>query len=136
MLHRALMGSLERFFGVLIEHYAGAFPLWLAPIQVIILTVTEKNNEYSKDIYNVLRKQGIRTELDIRNEKLGFKIREAQLKKIPYMLVIGDKEEENKVVAIRTRNGATLEPMSIKEFIEIVDKENKPIYKADLKLKS
>ncbi|MBI5326981.1 MAG: threonine--tRNA ligase [Deltaproteobacteria bacterium] len=126
MIHRALMGSLERFFGVLIEHYAGAFPLWLAPVQVIALTITEKNNDYAREVYDRLRKENIRVELDIRNEKLGLKVREAQLKKIPYMLVIGNSEEEKQVVAPRTRIGATLEPMSVDEFIGLVSKESKP----------
>ncbi|HBR18362.1 MAG: threonine--tRNA ligase [Deltaproteobacteria bacterium RIFCSPLOWO2_12_FULL_43_16] len=126
MIHRALMGSLERFFGVLIEHYAGAFPLWLAPVQAIVLTITEKNNEYAQEVFNALRKEDIRAELDIRNEKLGLKVREAQLKKIPYMLVVGDKEEEKKVVAPRTRSGSTLEPMAVEDFVEFIAKENKP----------
>lgn len=125
MIHRALMGSLERFFGVLIEHYAGAFPLWLAPVQVIVLTITEKNNEYAKEVYDRLRNEDIRAEIDIRNEKLGLKVREAQLKKIPYMLVIGDSEEKKQLVAPRTRSGGTLEPMPVEKFIEIVVKENK-----------
>jgi len=120
------MGSLERFFGVLIEHYAGAFPLWLAPVQAIVLTITEKNNEYAQEVFNALRKEDIRAELDIRNEKLGLKVREAQLKKIPYMLVVGDKEEEKKVVAPRTRSGSTLEPMAVEDFVEFIAKENKP----------
>ena len=126
MIHRALMGSLERFFGVLIEHYAGAFPLWLAPVQAIVLTITEKNNEYAKEVFHALRKEDIRTELDIRNEKLGLKVREAQLKKIPYMLVVGDKEQEKGVVAPRARSGSTLEPMPIEDFIKLIHKENKP----------
>ncbi|MBI3753679.1 MAG: threonine--tRNA ligase [Deltaproteobacteria bacterium] len=121
MIHRALMGSLERFFGVLIEHYAGAFPLWLAPVQAVILTVTEKNNDYAQQVYNALRGHDIRAELDIRNEKLGLKIREAQLKKIPYMLVIGNSEEEKRVVAPRARSGNTLEPMTVEAFIGLVD---------------
>jgi len=126
MIHRALMGSLERFFGVLIEHYAGAFPLWLAPVQAIVLTITEQNNEYAKEVYGRLRKEDIRAELDIRNEKLGLKVREAQLKKIPYMLVIGNSEEEKKLVAPRTRSGSTLEPMTVDEFIGLISKESKP----------
>jgi len=120
------MGSLERFFGVLIEHYAGAFPLWLAPVQAIVLTITEQNNEYAKEVYGRLRKEDIRAELDIRNEKLGLKVREAQLKKIPYMLVIGNSEEEKKLVAPRTRSGSTLEPMTVDEFIGLISKESKP----------
>lgn len=128
MLHRALMGSLERFFGVLTEHYAGAFPLWLAPVQVIVLSITEKNNEYAKMIFDALRKEDIRAELDARNEKLGLKIREAELKKIPYMLVIGSKEEEKKEFSPRGRSGAEPMPfMSIENFIETIKKNNKPL---------
>ncbi|MBI5874777.1 MAG: threonine--tRNA ligase, partial [Deltaproteobacteria bacterium] len=125
MIHRALMGSLERFFGVLIEHYAGAFPLWLAPVQVIVLTITEKNNDYAKEVYDKLREQDIRAEIDTRNEKLGLKVREAQLKKIPYMLVIGNSEEEKQLVAPRERSGNTLEPMTVEAFTELVEKESK-----------
>lgn len=128
MLHRALMGSLERFFGVLTEHYAGAFPLWLAPVQVIVLSITEKNNEYAKVIFDALRNEDIRAELDARNEKLGLKIREAELKKIPYMLVIGGKEEEKKEFSPRGRSGAEPMPfMSIENFIEMIKKNNKPL---------
>ncbi|MEK7829125.1 MAG: threonine--tRNA ligase, partial [Deltaproteobacteria bacterium] len=128
MLHRALMGSLERFFGVLIEHYAGAFPLWLAPVQVIVLAITDKNNEYAKEVYNRLREEDIRTELDIRNEKLGLKIREAELKKIPYMLVIGSQEEEKKEFSPRGRSGAKPMPfMSVENFIETIKTNNKPL---------
>ena len=125
MIHRALMGSLERFFGVLIEHYAGAFPLWLSPVQAVILTVTEKNNEYAKKVFDILRKEDIRAELDIRNEKLGLKIREAQLSKIPYMLVVGNTEEEKEMVAPRARGGKTLEPMPIADFVKFIVMENK-----------
>ena len=128
MLHRALMGSLERFFGVLTEHYAGAFPLWLAPVQVIVLAITEKNNGYAKGIFDALRKEDIRAELDTRNEKLGLKIREAELKKIPYMLVIGSQEEEKKEFSPRGRSGAKPMPfMSVENFIETIKKNNKPL---------
>ncbi|MBI5893315.1 MAG: threonine--tRNA ligase [Deltaproteobacteria bacterium] len=103
MIHRALMGSLERFFGCLIEHYAGEFPLWLAPTQAVVLSITDKSVDYAKKVYDRLMLDGIRTEIDLRNEKLGLKIREAELKKIPFMLVVGDKEVENNTVAPRTR---------------------------------
>ena len=103
MIHRALMGSLERFFGCLIEHYAGSFPLWLAPVQVIVLSITEKNEAYAMKVYERLRFEGVRSEIDIRNEKLGLKIREAEMQKIPFMLVVGDREAENNTVAVRTR---------------------------------
>jgi len=126
MIHRALMGSLERFFGCLIEHYAGAFPVWLAPVQAVVLTVTERNDEYAREVYRKLRAEGIRAELDIRNEKLGFKIREAQLQKIPYQLVIGDKETETGQVAPRLRGGATLPVMTVDEFLAVIKAENRP----------
>src|SRR3990172_10198631 len=113
IINRALMGSLERFFGCLVEHYAGAFPVWLAPVQAVVLTVTERSDEFAAEVYRKLRAEGIRAELDIRNEKLGFKIREAQLKKIPYQLVIGDKETGAKEVSPRLRGGATLPSMPV-----------------------
>ncbi len=126
MVHRALMGSLERFFGCLIEHYAGAFPLWLAPVQVAVLTVTDRNNGYAEAVYKRLREENLRALLDIRNEKLGFKIREAQIKKIPYQLVVGDNEEKEKLVAPRVRGGETLAPMTIDEFTRLIQSQNKP----------
>ena len=92
MVHRALLGSLERFFGVLIEHHAGAFPLWLAPVQAAVIPVTERHQEYAAQVAAKLRAQGVRVHVDDRNERLGYKIREAQLQKVPYMLVVGDKE--------------------------------------------
>ena len=103
MLHRALMGSLERFFGCLIEHYAGAFPLWLAPVQIILLPITDNHTEYTDKIAKELEESGIRVEKDLRNEKIGFKIREAQLQKIPYMIVLGDKEVETSTLSVRRR---------------------------------
>ncbi len=126
MVHRALMGSLERFFGCLIEHYAGAFPLWLAPVQVAVLTVTDRNNGYAEAVYKRLREENLRALLDVRNEKLGFKIREAQIKKIPYQLVVGDNEEKEKLVAPRVRGGETLAPMTIDEFTRLIQSQNKP----------
>ncbi len=127
MIHRALMGSLERFFGCLIEHYAGAFPFWLAPVQMILLTVTDRNAEYAKGVFDALVKEGFRAELDIRNEKLGFKIREAQKRKIPYQLVIGDRETAEGLVSPRRRGGETLEAMKLDQFIDLVKRENKPM---------
>jgi len=120
MIHRALMGSLERFFGCLIEHYGGEFPVWLAPVQVIILTVTDRNNSYARGIFDRLRAEGIRVELDIRNEKLGLKVREAELQKIPFMLVIGDKEVEDRRVSPRSRikEPGTMPSMGLEEFIK------------------
>lgn len=126
MIHRALMGSLERFFGCLVEHYAGAFPTWLAPVQAVILTVTQRNDEYARKVYERLRAEGIRAELDIRNEKLGFKIREAQLQKIPYQLVIGDNEEKDGLVAPRKRGGESLPATAVEDFIKHIKAESQP----------
>lgn len=118
MIHRALLGSIERFMGILIEHCAGAFPLWLAPVQVRILTVTDDHQEYGKKIFERLRDAGWRVELDGRNEKLGYKIREAQLAKIPYAVVIGDKEVAAETLAPRRRGGENLPPTPLADFIE------------------
>lgn len=116
MIHRALMGSLERFIGVLIEHYAGVFPLWFAPVQARILNITDDQSEYCKKVYTTLRKAGVRIEKDLRNEKLNYKIREAQMEKIPYMLIVGEKEKENGTVTVRMRDGKNLPPMSVNDF--------------------
>jgi threonyl-tRNA synthetase len=124
MVHRALLGSLERFFGILIEHYAGAFPVWLAPVQVMILTITDRHISYGKDLYEGLSDAGVRTECDFRNEKLSFKVREAQTKKIPYMVVIGDKEVESHTVTIRLRDGSNLPPMSLEDLIARIRHES------------
>ena len=123
MIHRALMGSLERFFGCLIEHYAGAFPTWLAPVQVRILTITDDHIKYAEEIAAFLKKDGIRVELDSRNEKVGFKIREAQTSKIPYMLVIGEKEINDKTVAVRKRKEKKTEVMSSESFLSKLNEE-------------
>jgi threonyl-tRNA synthetase len=123
MLHRVILGAMERFIGVLIEHYAGAFPVWLAPVQAVILTVTEKHVPYGEKIYRQLIQKGIRVERDFRNEKLGFKIREAQLQKIPYMLVIGDREEKEGTVSPRKRSGEAMKAMRVEDFIAQVESE-------------
>ena len=124
MLHRTLLGSMERFLGVLIEHYAGAFPTWLAPVQAIILTVTDRHQSYGEELYKQLLNAGIRVERDLRNEKLGYKIREAQLQKIPYMLVVGDREVEAAGVSPRRRDGKDLKLMEVADFVELVRDEN------------
>ncbi|MFA9612698.1 MAG: threonine--tRNA ligase [Deltaproteobacteria bacterium] len=124
MLHRTLLGSMERFLGVLIEHYAGAFPTWLAPVQAIILTVTDRHQSYGEELYKQLLNAGIRVERDLRNEKLGYKIREAQLQKIPYMLVVGDRELEAAGVSPRRRDGKDLKLMEVADFVELVREEN------------
>ena len=123
MLHRVILGSIERFVGILIEHYAGSFPLWLSPVQAIVVNVTDNQAEYAEQVYRQLKAAGVRVELDLRNEKLGFKIREAQMSKIPYMLVIGDREMEEQTVAPRFRNGKNLAPMSVTDFVSFVEEE-------------
>ena len=120
MIHRALMGSLERFFGVLIEHYGGAFPLWLAPVQVKILTVNEAQQKYAEVVRN--RLSGYRVEIDNRNEKLGFKIRESQMEKIPYVLVLGEKEEKSETVAVRAYHSTQTNSCSVEKFLEDIEK--------------
>ncbi len=117
MLHRVVFGSIERFIGVLIEHYAGAFPTWLAPVQVKILTISDKQKAYANKIVEKLMNEGIRVELDDREEKIGYKIREAQLQKIPYMLIVGDKEVETNAVGVRARKDGDIGQMPIDEFI-------------------
>jgi len=124
MVHRALLGSLERFFGILIEHYGGAFPAWLAPVQAIILTITDRNIPYGEDLLKILFEAGVRAEKDFRNEKLSFKVRDAQTKKIPYMVIIGDKEMETGNVTVRLRDGHNLPPMSPKELIDRIKSES------------
>ena len=121
MLHRALMGSLERFFGCLIEHYAGAFPLWLAPVQIILLPITDNHVEYADKIAEELEESGIRVEKDLRNEKIGFKIREAQLQKIPYMVVLGDKEVETSTLSVRRRRSKETRTLDLKTFLNEVN---------------
>ena len=123
MIHRVVFGSIERFIGVITEHFAGAFPTWLAPVQVMILPITDRTHEACIALKQRLDVCGIRAEIDMRNEKIGFKIREAQLKKTPYMLVMGDKEVENDVVAVRSRKGGDLGTMGADEFIERVRDE-------------
>ena len=123
MIHRALMGSLERFFGVLIEHYAGAFPLWLSPVQISLLGIAERHAEYCKAILDTLVKEGIRADIDIDNEKIGYKIRKATMLKTPYMCIIGDKEIENNSVNIRKRNGENVGEMTIEKLIAFLNDE-------------
>ena len=125
MVHRVILGSIERFIGVLIEHFAGSFPLWISPVQAIVVTVTDSQIPYAQDVYRQLRNAGIRVERDVRNEKLSFKIREAQLQKIPYMLVIGDKEVEQGTVTPRYRDGKNLPAMRPEEFVDFVTRECK-----------
>ena len=118
MVHRALWGSVERFFGILIEHYAGAFPLWLAPVQVVVLPITDRQNDYARQVAGRLRAAGVRVEIDERSEKVNFKIREAQLQKVPYMLVIGGREEESGTVAVRHRKQGDQGAKPVDEFLD------------------
>ncbi|MFW5453293.1 threonine--tRNA ligase [Thioalkalivibrio sulfidiphilus] len=118
MIHRALLGSVERFFGVLIEHYAGSFPLWLAPVQVQVLTITDRQDDYAREVADRLRNRGIRADADLRNEKIGFKIREHTLQRVPYLLVLGDREMETNTVAVRTRSGEDLGSMDLNQLSE------------------
>jgi len=129
MVHRVILGAIERFLGVLIEHYGGAFPVWLAPVQATVLSVTDRAIDYCREVYQELLKGGIRSELDIRNEKLGLKVREAQLQKIPYMVVIGDKEAELKTVSPRSRSGQNLGAMDLAGFIQRIQAESIPGFK-------
>ncbi|UWV47930.1 threonine--tRNA ligase [Acetivibrio thermocellus] len=129
MIHRVVFGSIERFIAILTEHYAGAFPVWLSPVQVKILPILEKQHDYVAEVKKALEEKGVRVEADLRNEKIGYKIREAQLEKVPYMLVIGDKEMENRTVAVRSRKDGDLGPMRLEDFVNriveaIKNKEN------------
>ncbi|MGB0909531.1 MAG: His/Gly/Thr/Pro-type tRNA ligase C-terminal domain-containing protein, partial [Nitrospirales bacterium] len=123
MIHRALMGSIERFFGILLEHYGGAFPTWLAPVQAKILPISDKQQEYGASIVDKLLKAGCRAESDLRNEKIGLKIREAEKSKIPYMLVVGDRESQSATVSVRKRNGKSLGTMSVEEVLTIIQSD-------------
>ena len=123
MIHRVVFGSIERFIGILIEHFAGAFPTWLAPVQVKILPISDKYADYSKEVLDKLTEAGIRAEMDTRSEKIGYKIREAQTQKIPYMLVVGQKEEEEKTVSVRSRFAGDEGASSVESFIESIQKE-------------
>jgi threonyl-tRNA synthetase len=123
MVHRAIMGSVERFIGILTEHFAGAFPAWLAPVQARILTVTDSHDEFARKCQDALQRAGVRVELDLRNEKLGYKVREAQMEKIPYALVIGDQEVEQACVNVRMLGGNNLGAMPLDEFVDLLRQE-------------
>lgn len=123
MLHRAILGSFERFMGILLEHYAGKLPLWLAPIQALVMTISEKQNKYAENVTQILQKRGIRANFDLRNEKIGFKIREHTLQKVPYLLVIGDKEVESGQVAVRSCEGVDLGSMTIDTICDTLVQE-------------
>jgi threonyl-tRNA synthetase len=123
MLHRAILGSFERFIGILIEHFEGKFPTWLSPEQVVVMNITDKQSEYVTKIVNELKKSGIRAISDLRNEKIGFKIREHTMQRIPYLIVAGDREVENEQLAVRTRSGEDVGTLSIDEFISKIKTE-------------
>ena len=117
MLHRAIVGSMERFIGILIEHHAGAFPVWLAPVQAVVLKITDRQAAYARDVEARLKAAGFRVRADLRNEKITYKIREHSLQKLPFQLIVGDKEMEAKTVAVRTRSGEDLGAMSLESLI-------------------
>jgi threonyl-tRNA synthetase len=123
MIHRAILGSLERFIGILTEEFAGFFPTWLAPVQVVVMNITDSQADYVKELTQKLQNAGIRVKADLRNEKIGFKIREHTLRRVPYMLVCGDKEVEAGKVAVRTRRGKDLGSLDVSEVIEKLQQE-------------
>jgi threonyl-tRNA synthetase len=123
MLHRAILGSLERFIGILIEEYAGAFPTWLAPKQAMVMGISDKQADYVKQVAQNLQKQGFRVDTDLRNEKIGFKIREHTLRRVPYLLVVGEREEQNQAVAVRTRKGEDLGAMALEDFVNLLQED-------------
>jgi len=118
MLHRAIFGSLERFLGILIEHHSGKLPTWLAPVQVVLMNITDRQDEYLLETAEFLKNHGVRVETDLRNEKIGFKIREHTLQRVPYLLVAGDKEVAAQLLSVRTRSGKDLGQMSPQTFVE------------------
>ena len=123
MIHRVVYGSIERFIGILIEHFAGSFPVWMAPNQVRVMPITDKQQAYAKEVNDKLFELGYRTQLDDRNEKIGKKIREAQVQKVPFMLIIGEKEAESGTVAVRQRHGGDLGAMTLDDFIARMQKD-------------
>jgi len=123
MLHRAIVGSLERFIGILIEHHAGAMPLWLAPLQAVVMTITDRQRDYASGVAKALRGAGIRVQTDLRNEKINYKIREHSLQKLPYQLIVGDREQEANTVAVRTRGGEDLGSMPVKSLLARLHEE-------------
>jgi threonyl-tRNA synthetase len=116
MIHRAILGSMERFIGILVEHYAGALPVWLAPRQAVVMNITDRQAEYVDQVVKALRDKGFRVDSDLRNEKIGFKIREHTLQKVPYLLVVGDREVESNAVALRDRKGQDLGVVGVDAF--------------------
>jgi threonyl-tRNA synthetase len=127
MIHRALMGSIERFFGILVEHFAGAFPTWLAPVQARVLPISEKQHDYGISVVDQLVQAGCRAESDLRNEKVGLKIRESEKAKVPYMLVVGEREAQANTISVRKRNGKSLGEMSVTEVVNLIRHDDPPM---------
>ncbi len=123
MVHRTVLGSMERFIGGLVEHYAGAFPVWLAPVQVRVMTITDAQHAYARELVAALKAEGLRAEADLRNEKIGYKVREAQVEKIPYMAIVGNQEVSERTVSVRTRGGADIRGMELERLTEVLRKE-------------
>jgi threonyl-tRNA synthetase len=123
MIHRVVFGSIERFIGILTEHFAGAFPTWLAPVQAKVLPISDRFEAYAKEVTEALEEAGIRAEADLRSEKIGYKIRSAQLEKVPFMLIVGEKEEADKLVAVRSRYAGDEGQKTLPEFIEEIRSE-------------
>jgi threonyl-tRNA synthetase len=126
MLHRAIVGSMERFIGILIEHYAGAFPLWLSPVQLVVMNISQAQEDYAAQVAGQLRAAGFRIQTDLRNEKITYKIREHSLQKLPYQLIVGDKEMAAGLVAVRSRKGEDLGQMPVQALIERLQAELPP----------
>ena len=120
MVHRALYGSVERFFGVLLEHYAGAFPVWLAPVQAVVIPISERHHDYARQVESALRQAGVRVQVDARNEKMNAKIREHAMQKVPFLLVVGDREAEAQKVNVRTRGKEKTEDMGLGDFVGLI----------------
>jgi len=123
MLHRAILGSLERFIGILIEEYAGSFPTWLAPRQVVVMGISQKQSDYVAKIAKELQNKGFRADVDLRNEKIGFKIREHTLQRVPYLIVVGEREAQENAVAVRTRKGEDLGVMTLDDFVSTLNED-------------
>ena len=123
MLHRAILGSLERFIGILIEHHSGTFPLWLSPVQAVVINITDKHEAYAQAVYKRLLEQGVRIKIDLRNEKIGFKIREHSMQRVPYILIIGDKELENQTITVRTQKGDDLGSLKLDDLVVKLSQE-------------
>ena len=125
MLHRAVVGSMERFIGILIENYAGSYPVWLAPTQVVVMSITENQVQYTKKVSEILENHGFRVEHDLRNETIGLKIRDHAMQRIPYQVILGPREQDENTVSVRTRDGKDLSSMTVNNFIQYLKEEIK-----------